>query len=246
MPKKKKRLGPKKKRKDRDPSLIGGYRIADLIDTEELAELRGMSEEGVRKAMKGKNAPEKIGKYWPRDLAIRFLDVREVYKASVVDSMTPEEYLATATGSVTPKGSEPTGAPTPQPIGGGDETGNVVSAMELIRLNPGDLVKRVKAEELITRRLANQERKRRLIPRAEVEECLFARAQQAIAFKRQMCLELPPKLVGLERPEMESKLREALDELFRRIATLGDPIRPPDAAVSASPPPAPHATKPSS
>jgi hypothetical protein len=195
--------------------------------------------------MKKKNAPAKVGKFWPRDLAIQFLDVREAYGGRTIDMMSPEEFLATATGSITPKPVEAAGGPTPAPLTAGDEAGNVITATELLRLNPGELLKRKMAEDVIARRLANQERKRRLIPRAEVEECLFARAQQAIAFKRQMCLELPPKLVGLERPELEVRMRDSLDELFRRIATLGDPIKAPaghpDTAAPTGSAPAPPA-----
>lgn len=144
------------------------------------------------------------------------------------------------TGSVGP-------APAPW-IGDSEEaqhdTGSSTSTFELLKLTPGDLIKRKTAEEVISRRLANQERKRRLIPRAEIEEWFFGHVQKVLSFKRELVLELPPKLLGLDRPEIESRLREALDELFRRIAELGDPIAAPAgdkpapaAATAAAPPP---------
>lgn len=206
-----------------------------LITVKELAELCGMSDDTIRNMMREPNAPRVVGTKLPREPWLQYVQLRKLYGPKALKLMSPEEAHAAVTGSVSPAGIEPRGAPTPRPVGSGgdeagepgDETGNVITATELLRLNPGQLIKRKMAEELITRRLANQERKRRLIPRAEVEECIFSRAQIAISYKRQICLELPPKLLGLDRPEMEARIREALDELFRRIATIGDPISAP-------------------
>lgn len=215
-----------------------------LITIKELAALASVSDDTIRNMMKEPNAPRVIGTKFPREPWLQYIQIRQLYGPKVLRMMTPEEVHEATTGAVTPLPAETRhGAPTPAPIVT-DESGNVISATELLRLNPGELIKRKMAEELITRRLANQERKRRLIPRAEVEEWFWSRVQSAIAYKRQICLELPQMLIGLERAEIEIRMRDALDELFRRIAALGEPIKPAPGPAAAPTDPAPPSPAP--
>lgn len=214
--------------------------LPPLVTLAQLAKLADVSDQVILNcANEDPNAPERLrGKYF-RDPWLQYLQARKLYGPRFWKVMTPAERAGAVTGKVTPQPTPGVGEPpAAEDDEGGDLSGTATTPTELLRLSPSQMLKRKMAEEIITRRLGNQERKRRLIPRAEVEEHLFTRAQAALGFKRQMILELPLKLVGLERPEIESLLRQALDELFRRIATLGDPIAAPTAKESQPGPPA--------
>jgi hypothetical protein len=208
-----------------------------MVEIMELAKLADVSDDTIRNMVKEPNSPRVIGKKFPREPWLHYIQIRQLYGPQALKLMTPEEVRRAAAESAEPfpAGGSP-GAPTPAPIGG-DESGNVISAPELLRLNQGDLLKRKTAEELITRRLANQERKRRLIQRAEVEEWFWSRMQSVLSYKREIALELPPRLVGLERPEIESRISASLDELFRRINLFLQSIQPAAAPVDSGPAP---------
>lgn len=208
-----------------------------VVSVSELAKLAGVSPDTIQRCEKeDPDAPPRLGEKYHREAWLSYLTARKIYGPRYWKVMTAGERAAAISGSVVPEPIKSSGGPTPANLDhlekASDET---TTPAELLRLTPGDLLKTKMAEEILARRLARLERKRRLIPRAEVEEHLFARAQQMLSFKRQIILELSPKLVGLERPEIESRLREALDELFRRIATLGDPIKAPAATAQESP-----------
>ena len=204
-----------------------------VVTVAELARLAGVSADTIQNCAKqDPNAPARLGEKYVREPWLAYLQARKLYGPKFWKIMTPQERAAAISGNVTPQEIEAGGAPTPASIEhlehASDES---TTPAELMTLSPGDLLKTKMAEEILARRLARLERKRRLIPRAEVEEHIFARAQQMLSFKRQIKLELPAKLVGLERPEIEARIGEALDELFRRIATLGDPLKAPPAAA---------------
>lgn len=67
---------------------------------------------------------------------------------------------------------------------------------ELLALGEKELAKAKKREEIIRERIANQERRRRLILRSAVEEVIFARAQLLLNAHRKMALELPRSSSG--------------------------------------------------
>ena len=108
-----------------------------------------------------------------------------------------------------------------------DAAANATTAQELNRLKTEHLAKAKLAEEVLTRRLANQERKRRLVPRAAVEEVIYSRAQAMKAEAKKITLELPPKLIGLERPEIEERLGKAFEQFFSLISAFGSQIGAP-------------------
>jgi hypothetical protein len=120
---------------------------------------------------------------------------------------------------------------------------------ELMRFKTEHIQKAKLVEEVLTRRLANQERKRRLVPRAAVEEVIYARGQKIKALARKLTLELPPKLLGLDRPEIEAKLALEFDQFLLAASEFGEPMHQsaapadtdPGAAEPAEPAPPPLA-----
>ena len=223
-----------------------------VVTLSELAKLADVSDQTILRCRnEDPNAPGRLGEKYLRDAWLTYLQARALYGPRFWKVMTTEERAAAITGNVTPAAAPaaaPAGAPTPEDLAAVEHASSEsTTPAELMKLSPGDLLKSKLAEEILARRLQRLERRRRLIPRAEVEEHIFTHAQSALSFKRQMKLELPPKLVGLDRPEIELKLGEALDELFRRIATLGDPIAAPasmkEPAAPAAVEPAPDAPK---
>lgn len=115
----------------------------------------------------------------------------------------------------------------------GVDSSEATTSSELMKLPKGSLIKAKVAEEVATKRLANQERRRSLIRRSVVEEVIAARGQYLKGEAKKLELELPPKLVGLDRPEIEKKLAEAFQEFFARAAEFGAPIVAP--AVPSTP-----------
>ena len=81
-----------------------------------------------------------------------------------------------------------------------------------------------KVEDLLKARLANQEKRESLVQRRVVEEHLRGLVQRAVALMRQLELELPPKLEGLTRPEIEARLQESFDDLRRHVAMLSEEL----------------------
>lgn len=102
-----------------------------------------------------------------------------------------------------------------------EEGSEATTTAELMRMKSEKLQKAKLAEEVLTRRLANQERKRSLVRRAVVEEVIMARAQHMKTLAKRITLELPPRVLGLERPEVEKRIDEAFQEFFGSAAAFG-------------------------
>lgn len=212
-----------------------------VMSAQELADKFGVSHDTIRDYARMPHAPVQVrpGK-WP---ALEF----ERFWALVMEHGGPMRYKRFIEESESPSfvkrgaraGIAQLEGMSEADSAAADAAATATTAQELNRLKSDQLAKAKLAEEVLQRRLANQERKRRLVPRAAVEEVIFARAQGLKTEARKLVLELPPKLVGLERPEIEEKLAKAFEQFFGLAAAFGKPIQGALPAPAEEEPPAP-------
>ena len=225
---KKKKAPAKKARPKRHKPTDTKQDPPPLMNAIQLGERYNVKDETIRNWAKSPTFPKQL---LPGRWSVYAVDrwvamMREMGGPKAVDENAAEarQRAQAATGIVNPAPPGTLDFSTVSPEDEARISGGATTPAELIRLSQKQLNKIKQAEEIIQRRLANLERKRKLIPRAEFEEWLAARVSMILTYKRQRRLELPPKLVGLERPEIEIRIAESDDELFRRIALLGNPI----------------------
>lgn len=230
---------PKKKAaRERRPKIEFEQDPAPLLTAKELAQFlteRGtpISDQTLFNMRNDPNAPPTVAGKFPREPWIHYLSLYRLFGRRALQSMSPEDIKSAAiTGTVAAGGATSANA-TPPDAPTDEEASTATTPGELLRVSEAKLLKLKIAEELITRRLMNQERRKRLIPRQVVEEVFYSRAQDALSLARKIALELPPKLLGLDRPDMEAKISDTFQEFFARISALGDPIV--DAAAAAEP-----------
>lgn len=197
-----------------------------LLTASDLGRIVDLSHQTILNMRTDPHAPPLApnGKF-PREPWLRYISNVKIYGRRAVKQMDPTELPpVAATGSVTPPGAEPSAADIDKQAEIDARASTATTPAELVVVSDKRLVKLKMAEEVITRRLANQERRGRLVPRQAVEELIYGRAQRALSLAKKIQLELPPKLIGLDRPEMERKLAETFEAFFTSIAMLGDPV----------------------
>lgn len=219
------------KRKTKRPAKKAPNKPAAFIEppkaatSKELGELLGVSDQTILDWAKLPGAPARLasGRY----PIAEWLKFGELVRAVTPRGMRAHAAEVAITGHVSPL--PPPADPSAESIMGSvdpsDSTNTATTTGELLRLNIVALDKVKLIEEIIRRRLENQERRGKLIPRSAVEEHLVSKASSAVAHARRLELELPLKLEGKSRPEIEEAMRAGFDELLRLIAALGDPVK---------------------
>ncbi len=204
------------------------------MNSVELAKLVDLSDQTILDMRSDPFAPAMVAGKFPREPWLKYIAGVKMYGRKAM-KLHGQGQIETEAAKVQ---TGPTGnvdyPPGESPIEKDDGTSTTTDA--LLDLPESRLLKNKLAEEILTRRIANQERRGRLVPRAIVEEVFFARAQSALGLARKLRLELPPKLLGLDRPDLEAVLTTAFDEFFARIAALGDPIGATPAPAEPAPP----------